>query len=128
MPRGMSNATKSLKGGFPWAQELWQDFIPVDKIVFVTTNGQFSASMIRKDKELVIVDKLSSMAPALVKTLLEQGCVVDQPEALFDCPFYITTNCLPNSGDQNHRAYRRSHIFRTQILLVTITQNPPVDL
>ena len=84
MPRGMSNATKSLKAGFPWAQELWQDFIPVD-----TTNGQFSASMIRKDTELVIVDKLSSMATALVKTLLEQGCVVDQPQALFDCYYFL---------------------------------------
>jgi hypothetical protein len=42
MPRGMSNATTSLKAGFLWAQELWQYFIPVDKTVFVTTNGQFS--------------------------------------------------------------------------------------
>ena len=42
--------------------------------------------------------------------------LLTQPQALFDCPFYITTNCLPNSGDQNHRVYRRSHIFRIQIL------------
>jgi hypothetical protein len=72
--------------------------------------------MIRNETELVIVDKLSSMAPRTIRTLLEQGCVPDQPQVLLDCPLYITTNRLTNYGDQNHRAYRKCRVYRTRTL------------
>jgi hypothetical protein len=89
--------------------------MPVDKIVSVTTGGQLSAGMIRNETELVIVDKLSSMAPRTIRAVLEQGCDPDQ-DVLLDCPFYITTNRLTNYGDQNQRAYRKCRVYRTRAL------------
>ena len=102
-------------GKISWSA-IFRRIMPVDKIVSVTTGGQFSAGMIRNETELVIVDKLSSMAPRTIRTLLEQGCVPDQPQVLLDCPFYITTNRLTNYGDQNHRAYRKCRVYRTRAL------------
>jgi hypothetical protein len=95
---------------------IFRRIMPVDKIVPVATGGRFSAGMIRKETELVIANHLSAMAPRTIRAVLEQGCVPDQPQVLFDCPFYITTKRLTDYGDQNHRAYRNCSIYRTRAL------------
>ena len=112
-------------GNTSWAA-IFHRIIPVDKIVSVTSEGQFSVSMRRKDTQLIIIDEWSSMAPALTKTLLQGGWMVGvvkhkEPRSLFNnSSFYITTNQLPDFGDENDSVYRRTRVFQTQTLSSSI--------
>jgi hypothetical protein len=110
-------------GKTSWAA-IFHRIIPADKIVSVTSEGQFSASMIREDTQLIAIDEWSSMAPALAKTLLQGGWMVGavkhkEPRSFYNnSPFYITTNQLPNFGEENENVYRRTQVFRTRALPV----------
>ena len=88
--------------------------IPSDCIASVTNEGQFSAAMITENTQLTVIDEWSNsrMRSDLAKTILQGGWMVTSVKhALPRCvmnhsPFYITTNNLPDFGDEDENVKR----------------------
>ena len=91
--------------------------------------GQFPAAMIREDTQLVIVDEWSSqmMTSHLAKTILQGGWMVtavkhgEPRQVLNNSPYYITSNNVPDFGDQDQNVARHIQIFTTKSLPSTTT-------
>ena len=85
--------------------------------------------MIKEDTQLVIVDEWSSqiMTSHLAKTILQGGWMVTavkhgQPrQVLNNSPYNITSNNLPDFGDEHENVERRIQIFTTKSLPLTTT-------
>ena len=113
-------------GQTSWACVLHR-IIPSNRIASITKERLFSASMINDETELVIIDDWSgqTMDSDLAKTLLQGGWFVtaikhEQPKSVWNnSPFYITTNSVPDFGEESENVERRISVFRTQALPVT---------
>ena len=98
--------------------------IPPHCIASVTSEGQFSAAMITDTTQLIVIDEWCSnrMRSDLAKTILQGGWMVTSvkhglPRCLMNhSPFYITTNTLPDFGDENDNVRRRIQVFETSSL------------
>jgi len=111
-------------GKTSWAA-VFHRLIPAHCIASITKERQFSASMIDESTQLVIVDEWSatSMDSSLAKTILQGGWITtavkhQQPRSFFNnCPFYITTNEIPDFGkDEQENVLRRVTVYETQSL------------
>ena len=110
-------------GKTSWACVLHR-IISSDRIASITKERQFSASMINDETELVIIDDWSghTMGSDLAKTLLQGGWFVtarkhEQPKCVWNnSPFYITTNSVPDFGDESENVERRISVFQTKAL------------
>ena len=118
-------------GKTAWASVLHR-IVPKEYIASVTSEHQFSASMITEATQLVVIDEWSNntMNADLAKTLLQGGWMVTavkhgQPRCV-NCysPFYITANNLPDFRTENENVQRRIQVFNTTSLPVT---HPNVD-
>ena len=111
-------------GKTSWAA-VFHRLIPAHCIASITKERQFSAAMIDESTQLVIVDEWSatSMDSSLAKTILQGGWITtavkhQQPRSFFNnCPFYITTNEVPDFGkDEQENVLRRVTVYETQSL------------
>ena len=92
-------------GKTSWAA-VFHRLIPAHCIAIITKERQFSAAMIDESTQLVIIDEwnATSMDSSLAKTILQGGWITtavkhQQPRSFFNnCPFYITTNEVPDFG------------------------------
>ena len=83
--------------------------------------------MINDETEPVIIDDWSGQTidSDLAKTLLQGGWFVtaikhEQPKSVWNnSPFYITTNSVPDFGEESENVERRISVFRTQALPIT---------
>ena len=115
-------------GKTSWAN-VFHRVVPRECIASVTNEGQFSAAMIREDTQLVIEDEWSSqmMTSHLAKTILQGGWMVtaikhgEPRQVLNNSPYYITSNNVPDFGDQDQNVARRIQIFTTKSLPSTTT-------
>ena len=88
--------------------------------------------MINDATELVIIDDWcgATMQSDLAKTLLQGGWLVtavkhQQPKCVWNnSPFYITTNHVPDFGEESENVERRITVFETKSLATT---TPGVD-
>ena len=96
-----------------------------DKIASITGEGQFSAAMINKATQLVLIDEWSR-ATLQSETILQGGWMVTAvkhglPRTVMN---NLTTNEVPEFGDDNENVKRRIAVFKTEsfpsILLVQI--------
>ena len=118
-------------GKTSWAC-VFHRIIPSDRIASITKEGKFSASMINDATELVIIDDWcgATMQSDLAKTLLQGGWLVtavkhQQPKCVWNnSPFYITTNHVPDFGEESENVERRITVFETKSLATT---TPGVD-
>ncbi len=75
--------------------------------------------MINDKTQIVIIDEWSEMRPNLAKSLLQGGWMVGAVKHKShrfinnNSPFYITTNHLPDFGDENENVLRRLSVFTT---------------
>ena len=98
--------------------------IPSSAIASLTKEKQFSAAMITNEIQLVIVDEWSAntMESDLAKTILQGGWMVTAVKhgnprtVLNNSPHYITTNHVPDFGDEDENVRRRVDIFLTEFL------------
>ena len=112
-------------GKTSWAA-LFHRLIPAHCIATITKERQFSAAMIDESTQLVIIDEWSatSMDSSLAKTILQGGWITtavkqhQQPRSFFNnCPFYITTNKVPDFGQgEQENVLRRVTVYGTQSL------------
>ena len=110
-------------GKTSWACVLHR-IVPSERVASITTEKQFSASMINYSTELVVIDDWSSytMQSDLAKTLLQGGWLVsavkhEQPKCVWNnSPFYITTNTVPDFGKEMENVERRIAVHETQSL------------
>ena len=114
-------------GKTSWAC-VFQRIIAPEYIASITSERQFSASMITEATQLVIIDEWSSntMNADLAKTLLQGGWMVTAvkhglPRSVNSySPFYITTNKVPDFKDENDNVQRRIQVFHTTSLPTTL--------
>ena len=110
-------------GKTSWANVVHR-VVPLEFIASIANERQFSAAMIKDDTQLVIVDEWSSqlMMSHLAKTILQGGWIVTavkhaKPrQVLNNSPYYITSNNVPDFGDEDENVGRRIQIFRTKSL------------
>ena len=110
-------------GKTSWAC-IFHRIVPKNKIASITGEGQFSAAMIKPDTQLVIIDKWSSrtLQSHLAKTILQGGWMATAVKhglprtVMNNSPFYITSNEVPDFGDDDENVKRRIAIFRTKSL------------
>ena len=103
---------------------VFQRIIPSECIDSVMNEGKFSAAMIMEATQLVIIDEWSSnrMRSDLAKTVLQGGWMVtSRKHQLPKCvnnnsPFYITTNNVPDFGDEDDNVKRRIQVLQTTSL------------
>ena len=115
-------------GKTSWAN-VFHRVVPSEFIASITNERQFSAAMIKDDTQLVIVDKwsLQMMTSHLAKTILQGGWIVtaakqgEPRQVLNNSPYYITSNNIPDFGDEHDNVGRRIQIFRTKSLPSTTT-------
>ena len=115
-------------GKTSWAN-VFHRVVPSEFIASITNERQFSAAMIKDDTQLVIVDEWSSqmMTSHLAKTILQGGWIVtavkhgEPRQVLNNSPYYITSNNVPDFGDEHDNVGRRIQIFRTKSLPSTTT-------
>ena len=82
---------------------IFHRLIPTRAIASITNERQFSAAMLTRETQLVIIDDWSpgTMDSELAKTLLQGGWIVtamkhSDPRQIFNhSPFYVTTNEVP---------------------------------
>ena len=118
-------------GKTSWAC-IFHRIINADNIASITSERQFSASMINDDTELVFLDEWSAntLASDMAKTIFQGGWMVSaikhgKPKCIMNnSPYYITTNGIPNFGDDEESVQRRLAIFSTTSLSQVI---PGVD-
>lgn len=118
-------------GKTSWAS-IFHRIIPNDKIASITNERQFSAAMITDETQLVFVDEWSqaTLQSDLAKTILQGGWMVTAvkhglPRSVMNnSPFYITTNHVPDFGDEDENVKRRIAVFETSSLPQTL---PGVD-
>ena len=115
-------------GKTSWAN-VFHRIVPSEFIASITNERQFSAAMIKDDTQLVIVDEWSSqlMTSHPAKTILQGGWIVTEVkhgeprQVLKNSPYYITSNNVPDFGDEDENIGRRIQIFRTKSLPSTTT-------
>ena len=123
------NAAQNLKVGccrpkkFYWAS-IFHRIIPKDKIASITGEGQFSAAMIKKDTQLVLIDEWprATLQSDRAKTILQGGWMVTAVKhgltrtVMNNSLFYITTNEVPDFGDDDQNVKYRIVVFKTKSL------------
>ena len=90
-------------------------------IVHISKEGVFARSELNEDTELVVIDEWSkeTMHSDVVKTVLQGGSLTIARKLKDPCtfnskvPFYITTNKIPDFGDDDVNVRRRLRIFNT---------------
>ena len=110
-------------GKTSWAN-VFHRIVPPECIASVTNEGQFSAAMITQTTQLVIIDEWSRsrMQSDLAKILLQGGWMVTSVkhgvprQVNNNSPFYITTNQVPDFGQEDENVKRRITIFNTTSL------------
>ena len=110
-------------GKTSWAS-IFLRIIPKDHLASITSEKQFSAAMVKENTQLILIDDWSesTMSSQLAKTLLQGGWMVTAVkhrgprQVINNSPFYITTNKLPDFGDENANVRRRLAIFETSSL------------
>ena len=110
-------------GKTSWSN-IFHRMIPSSAIASLTKEKQFSAAMITNETQLVIVDEWSAntMDSDLAKTILQGGWMVTAVKhgnprtVLNNSPYYITTNHVPDFGDEDENVRRRVDIFLTESL------------
>ena len=110
-------------GKTSWSN-IFHRIIPSAAIASLTKEKQFSAAMITNDTQLVIVDEwsASTMESDLAKSILQGGWMVTAVKhgvprtVLNNSPYYITTNHVPDFGDEDENVRRRIDIFTTESL------------
>ena len=110
-------------GKTSWSN-IFHRIIPSSAIASLTQEKQFSAAMITNETQLVIVDEWSAntMESDLAKSILQGGWMVTavkhgKPRTVFNnSPYYITTNHVPDFGDDDENVRRRVDIFITESL------------
>ena len=110
-------------GKTSWCK-VFHRIIPPEYIASVTNEGQFSAAMITDVTQLTIIDEWSSskMRSDLAKTILQGGWMVTSiKHGLPKCvnnnsPFYISTNNVPDFGEEDDNVKRRIRVFNTSSL------------
>ena len=118
-------------GKTSWAS-IFHRLIPAGNIASITSERQFSGAMIKEDTQLVFVDEWSAdtIQSDFAKTILQGGWMVtavkhEAPRCVTNNnPFYITTNHVPNFGEEDENVKRRIAIYKTASLPVTL---PGVD-
>ena len=113
-------------GKTSWAS-IFHRVIPQGKIASITGEGQFSAAMITEDTQLVVVDEWSesTLQSDLAKTIFQGGWMVTAVKhglprtVMNNSPFYITTNEVPNFGEDDENVKRRIVVFNTTSLPTT---------
>ena len=96
----------------------------------VTKEDQFSAAMINDDTQTVLLDKWleNTLQADLAKTVLQGGYMVtavkhgEARTIINRCPFYITTNQVPEFGADDVNVKRRIVVFETKSLPKTDTK------
>ena len=110
-------------GKTSWAN-VFHRIVPPECIASVTNEGQFSAAMMTQTTQLVIIDEWSRsrMQSDLAKILLQGGWMVTSVkhgvprQVNNNSPFYITTNHVPDFGNEDENVKRRIAIFNTTSL------------
>ena len=110
-------------GKTSWAA-IFHRLIPANAVATITKENQFSTSMVDENTQIVIIDEWSAskIESDLAKTLLQGGWMTTavkhkQPRCFFNsCPFYITTNKIPDFGAEQEHVSRRLAIYETQSL------------
>ena len=101
-----------------WAA-IFHRLVPAEAITTITKEQQFSVAMMNETTQLVTIDEwsASTMESDLAKILLQGGWMGTavkhtQPCCFFNtCPFYITTNNVPDFGEEQENIERRLAIF-----------------
>ena len=110
-------------GKTSWCSVFHQIILP-ECTASVTNKGQFSAAVIMEATQLVIIDKWSSnrMQSDLANTVLQGGWMVMSRKHQLpkyvnnNSPFYITTNNIPDFGDEDENVKRRIQVFQMTLL------------
>ena len=118
-------------GKTSWCKVFYR-IIPSEDIASITNKGQFSAAMITDLAQLTIIDEWSSskMQSDLAKTNLQGSWMVTSiKHTLPKCvnknsPFYISTNNVPDFGEEDENVKRPIRVFNTSSLPNTI---PGID-
>ena len=95
--------------------------IPMKFIASITNEKQFSAVMISDETQLVFLDEWSEtiLQSDMAKTVLQVGLMVKFVKhqrakcIINNSPFYITTNDVPNFGNEDENVKRRIIAFET---------------
>ena len=106
--------------------------IPRKYIASITKEGKFATSGIKDDTMLVFIEEWTSqhLTSDVAKAVLQGGLMVtavkskEQRIVSNKVPFYITTNNLPDFGEEEENVKRRLAIFKTKSLPKT---EPGVD-
>ena len=114
-------------GKTSWTR-LFQRIIAPEYVASITSERQFSASMITEATQLVIIDEWSSntMNADLAKTLLQGGWMVTAvkhglPRSVNSYSlFYITTNKVLDFKDENDNVQQRIQVFHATSLPTTL--------
>ena len=103
---------------------IYKGIIPSEHIAYVTKEKNFPFSQFNADTQLGLIDewKDESLAPEILKVFLAGGdlpvCRKFQDSSILvsKIPIYITTNDLPDFGEDQATVEDRLHIFRTKEL------------
>ena len=132
MPPFFSVSTQATKIRCCWVKGFWKDnwasvFLGICSLCFVTSitkEKQFSAAMINDDTQIVLLGEWSenTLQADLAKTVLQGGYMVTAAKhgetrtIINRCPFYITTNQVPEFDANDVNVKRRIVIFETKPL------------
>ena len=106
--------------------------IPMKFIASITNEKQFSVAMISDETQLVFLVEWSktTLQSDMAKTVLQGGLLVKSIKhqtgkcIINNSPFYITTNDVPNFGNEDENVKRRIIAFETKSLPET---RPGID-
>ena len=106
--------------------------IPMKFIASITNEKQFSSAMISDETQLVFLDEWSetTLQSDMAKTVLQGGLMVKSVKhqtakcIINNSPFYITTNDVPNFGNEDENVKRWIIAFETKSLPET---RPGID-
>ena len=104
--------------------DVFLGLISMKFIASITNEKQFSAAMVSDETQLVFLDEWSetTLQSDMAKTVLQGGLIVKSIKhqtgkcIINNSPFYITTNDVPNFGNEDENVKRRIITFETKSL------------
>ena len=129
-PTAMEHKTPKLtfvgpkdSGKTTW-QEILKAFIPKDRTAFIGKEKNFPLSMLNESTHLIVMDDWSyeNMIVDVLKQVFQGGIVAitEKYKGIRSlesrCPFYITSNKLPDFGEHNDAVMCRLAVFHTRTI------------
>ena len=105
-------------------QEILKAFIPKDRTAFIGKEKNFPLSMLNESTHLIVMDDWSyeDMIVDVLKQVFQGGVVAitEKYKGIRSlesrCPFYITSNKLPDFGEHNDAVMCRLAVFHTRTI------------